>query len=85
MRQAAVMLIIKDGRILGISRRYDKTKFGLIGGKCDDGETTIQAALREVLEETRIVVKKCTYIYSRKEPPDQNGEWFECDCFYAEE
>lgn len=86
MRNAAVMLIIKDGKILAISRRYDKTKFGLPGGKCEPDETPEQAAIRECEEETGVKVSKCTFIYRRDEPRDRpEGEDFHCYCFYAEE
>ena len=40
------------GKILSISRRNDATKFGLIGGKVDPGESFKQAASREFFEET---------------------------------
>jgi len=50
------VLIIKDGLILGISRKNDPTKFSLIGGKCEVGELPVEAVLRETLEETGIEV-----------------------------
>lgn len=84
MKEAGVMLIIKDGLILGITRRHDKTKFGLPGGKVDSGETPKQAAIRETLEETSIVVQDCTLIYKRVELGDgPNGVDFYSYCYYA--
>lgn len=85
MRQAAVMLVIKDGLILGITRRSDKTKYGLLGGKVSLNETPQQAAIRESLEEAGIIVKSCIEIYKRIEPGDGslNGEDFHSTCFYA--
>jgi 8-oxo-dGTP pyrophosphatase MutT (NUDIX family) len=85
MKQAGVMLIVKDGLILGISRRDDKTKFGLPGGKVDDGEMPWQAAIRETLEETDITVSSCVEIFCREEPPGPgpNGEAFYAYCYYA--
>ena len=86
MRNAAVMLIIKDGRILAVSRRHDKTKFGLPGGKCEPEETPDQAAIRECWEETGIKVSKCEFIFRRDEPRDRpEGEDFHCYCYYATE
>jgi 8-oxo-dGTP diphosphatase len=86
MRNAAVMLIIKDGLILAVSRRYDKTKFGLPGGKQEPDETTEAAAIRETLEETGVTVSKCEFIYLRDEPKDRpEGEDFHAYCYYATE
>jgi 8-oxo-dGTP pyrophosphatase MutT (NUDIX family) len=87
MRSAGIMLLIKDGLILGISRRKDPTKFGLIGGKFDDkaGDKSVQdAAIRETLEETGVVVKSCTFLYQRVELAEKpGGEDFFCSCYYA--
>src|SRR5665213_1220437 len=86
MREAAVMLVIKDGLILSISRRYDKTKFGLPGGKREENETIEAAACRETSEETNIQVTKCTHFFTREEPRDcPEGEDFVCYCYYADE
>ena len=72
MKQAGVMLIIKDGLILSVSRRYDKTIFGLPGGKFspdppDNDKDTKDTAIRETQEETSVVVKECTFLYERVE------------------
>lgn len=85
MREAAVMLVLnEDGLILGVSRRYDQTKFGLPGGKLETNETPMEAAIRETFEETGIKVNSCVEIYKRTEPagtPD--GFPFYTYCFYA--
>jgi 8-oxo-dGTP pyrophosphatase MutT (NUDIX family) len=84
MRDAAVMLIIKDGLILAVSRRYDKTKFGLPGGKVEEHETPGMAAIRETFEETGIKVTDCVHIFTRDEPRDRpEGEDFHAYCYYA--
>jgi 8-oxo-dGTP pyrophosphatase MutT (NUDIX family) len=85
MKQAAVMLILNDdGLILGVSRRNDKTKFGLPGGKSNKNEAPKETALRETLEETGIKVKACTQIFKREEPPEvKGGKTFIVYCFYA--
>lgn len=84
MREAVVMLIEKDGLVLGVSRRYDCTKFGLIGGKKDDNETLKEAAIRETFEECNITVHDCEYFYDRISLKDNpSGEDFICYCYYA--
>jgi ADP-ribose pyrophosphatase YjhB (NUDIX family) len=86
MRTAAVMLIIKDGLILAVSRRYDKTKFGLPGGKVEPNEVPPAAAIRETKEETGIQVAKVTHIFTREELRDRpEGEDFYTYCYYANE
>jgi len=85
MREAAVSLIIKDGLILGISRRDDFTKFGLIGGKLEKGESPIDAAIRETKEECGINIISAIQIYKRVEPAGMpDGEEFYTYCFYAD-
>ena len=57
MKQAAVCIIENShGQILILQRSKIPHGFGLPGGKVDPGETVLQAAIREVWEETRIVV-----------------------------
>lgn len=82
MRKASVMLIVKDGLILSISRRDDKTKFGLPGGKLELNETPAQAACRETLEETGVIVKMVSEIF-RREEVNTDGEMFYTYCYYA--
>jgi 8-oxo-dGTP pyrophosphatase MutT (NUDIX family) len=84
MKEAVVALIINQGLILGISRRNDKTKFGLIGGKVDSGETCLEALTRETLEECGIFIKSAIPIYERVELGDgPNGVDFYVRCYYA--
>ncbi len=48
MKRAACVLIQReDGKILGITRK-DGSSIGLIGGKCDEGESCSDAAEREL-------------------------------------
>lgn len=86
---AGIMLVVHNGFILAISRRHDKTIFGLPGGKSDTGvgdENPMDTAIRETLEETSVKVKKCTFIYKRVEVGDgANKRDFESYCYFAEE
>jgi 8-oxo-dGTP pyrophosphatase MutT (NUDIX family) len=84
MRNAAVLLVIKDGLILAISRRHDRTKFGLLGGKCEPDEQPWLAAQREAKEEAGIYAQILCPIYKRVEPKEApDGEDFFTYCFYA--
>lgn len=80
MKQAGVALIIKDGLILAISRRNNKSLFGLPGGKFDEGvdKDTKDTAIRETLEETSVLIKDCELIFERLEP-----DGFQARCYYV--
>jgi len=81
---AGVMIIIKDGLVLGISRRNDSSKYGLCGGKVEKSESPMQAAIRETFEETGVTVNECVFLYERAEPKrTPEGYDFRSYCFYA--
>jgi len=73
MRQAVCALIPREnGRVLGVSRKDNISKWGLIGGKVDEGETPEEALLRETFEETGLRITSFQKIFTRTD-----GE-FEC-------
>lgn len=55
------VLMIKDGKILLVHHSYQDAWF-MPGGLVQRGETLEQAALREVLEETRVVLNDLKFI-----------------------
>lgn len=71
----AVSLLVEraDGAVLGVSRKYDHTQFGLPGGKIDPGETAHEAIFRELTEETGLTMKECRYIYVGVCPGGRDG------------
>lgn len=80
MKQAGVALIIKDGLILAISRRDNKSLFGLPGGKFDvhADKDTKDTAIRETFEETGVWVKDCKQIFEAND-----GNEFVARCYYV--
>lgn len=60
-----LFLTREDGRILAISRRHDETKYGLLGGKIDPGETAEEALIREVKQEGGLVVANPKRVLTR--------------------
>jgi 8-oxo-dGTP diphosphatase len=65
---AAVALIYgEEGKILGVSRKDDKTLFGLPGGKVDQGESMEEAMRREVFEETGLIINDCSPLFIRED------------------
>ena len=66
---AATALIFNEdkSKLLGVSRKDDTTKFGLIGGKVDIGETLYEALVRESKEETGLDIISAIPIYFRED------------------
>ncbi len=68
---ACVLTMNENGEILAVSRKDDKEDFGLPGGKVEPGETPVEAALRELNEETGYQIVDPRYInmiYHRQDP-----------------
>lgn len=84
MKKAAVVLIVEDGKILTVSRKYDLTKFSLPGGKVDLEESPAEAAIREAFEETGIIVRDVIYIFNSPDVSDDlDNPSFDTFCYFA--
>ena len=81
------MLIIQGGKVLSVSRKDDKTKWGLPGGKRDPEDISAkETAIRETYEETGITVLECELIFDRLEPGiGENPVDYHSYCYYATE
>ncbi len=79
MKGSAVVILNDAGSILLLKRAqicyWMPGKWGLPGGKIEKGETSEQAAIREVYEETELSVKDLVHIKKHSNP--------QVDIFYA--
>ena len=76
---ACCLILSDDGQVLAVSRKDDPSAFGMPGGKVDPGETAMQAAARELQEETGLTAKKLHKVFVRKE-----DDGFTCTTFACE-
>ena len=74
-------LFVKDGQILAVSRKNNPDDFGLPGGKLDPGETAKEALIREIREETGLVVIDCEPIFEDRDRVE-GGEPRPCLAFF---
>jgi len=73
---ACFFLMNEEGKVLAVSRKDDPNDFGLPGGKIEPGETSIEAAIRELREETGLFVyaDEVRFVYERED----NGKFAAC-------
>jgi 8-oxo-dGTP diphosphatase len=77
-RVAVVFLVDPEGRVLMQHRdanaKTSPNQWGLPGGKIEQGETPDEAARREALEETGIVVPTVEHLWSGTRPSVSNAD-----------
>lgn len=78
-KQAACCLVFKNGYVLAVSRKDDPTAFGLPGGKVDPGEEPIDAAARELQEETGLTALNLKQVYVRQDADGYVTTTFVCN------
>ncbi len=82
---ASLILLIQDGLILSVSRGKDHTLFGLPGGMMEKEDANVkETAIREMMEETGLVVAECEWLYSAIQPRRIGRDYdIRCHCFLA--
>ncbi len=61
-------IVVRDGMVLLVERRWPPPGFALPGGFVDRGETVEQAVCRETLEETGLVVTRLRQLHAYSDP-----------------
>lgn len=80
MGKAARAIIIEDNKMLVMHRNKHGTQYyTLVGGRLNDNETTEQAVIREVKEETGLDVVKAELVFTEEHPEPYNDQYiFKC-------
>ena len=65
IKKAAIVFIQNENKILAVSRKHNFNDFGLPGGKVEEGESFVDAARRELFEETGLQVDTLKEIFER--------------------
>lgn len=74
-----------EGTLLAVSRRHQNT-LGMIGGKHDVGETPEEALVREIVEESGVIVDPTSLVvlYAGVCPPEKpDGQAYWCITYLA--
>jgi 8-oxo-dGTP pyrophosphatase MutT (NUDIX family) len=82
---SVVALFVKDGQVLSVTRRNKPGDLSLVGGSIDDKDrlspedrdyqVAYRALVREVAEETGVVVKKAQWVFERVDETDGKIAW----------
>jgi ADP-ribose pyrophosphatase YjhB (NUDIX family) len=67
VKRAACIFIIEGDKILATSRKDNPNDFGLLGGKCKEGESFEDAAVRELFEESGFRAYDLHFVFERRD------------------
>lgn len=77
-KKVILAVIPYKGKILAVSRKTNKTRFGLVGGKLEKG-TYLDNLYREIYEETGLIREDFSQEFKIMKSIDDNG--YECHTF----
>lgn len=76
---AVCALILVGDKILGVSRKDNFTQFGLPGGKIEEGELSNETLIREVFEETGLIIMNYKHFYENVDDHNNLTVTYICD------
>lgn len=76
MGKAARAIIIENNKFLAMHRnKYGSEYFTLVGGRVQEGETTEQALVREIKEETGLDIIEARLVFTEHHPEPYNEQY----------
>lgn len=80
MNGTVQVVVLKDGLVLGVSRKTNHNDFGLIGGSLESFDKTPEAgAIRECKEETGLDITNLRLIYAKVHSDGRTGYTYLAD------
>ena len=80
----AAIALVRDGHVLTV-RKHGTTRFMLVGGKLEPGESAREAALREAFEEVRLRIGSATLLGEfHSEAANEPGHSLHSTVFWVE-
>lgn len=86
IKRAALVIVIKESKILSVSRGIGSSLWALPGGKAEYDESPYQNAARELYEETALTAQSLELVHEDLVPGEKGkGIDFYSTCFFATE
>lgn len=75
-----IVLLNKEGQVLGVSRKNDHNDFGLVGGSLEEFDNSPEeGAIREAFEETGLIISNLELIFLKVSRDGRKGYTYLAD------
>jgi len=72
---SVVALIIRNGEVCRVTRRWKPGNYSLVGGSINPGEDPYDAIVRETMEEVGVKILEAHYVFERVDETDGKIAW----------